>query len=1052
MKLTYRLTNAFCLTGVAIVMFAAMQSARGDRLAAATETSSDQAEARVLVQYSDESSLEVSVETPTPTMELMNTPIGAFVQVKWPGAALRGESGAPKIPVVAKVFIAPRGAEITADVRLGPATLIDLAEAGYDAPLMPMQTAIPELGDYGATTPFEYDSVAYAADADAPTMRVAVQEMGVVRGRQLYRLEVRPLAYNAARGVLTFWPDIDVSLTFTGGQTEDSADMPRWRPLSDVLLNPPAMNAGRGAENYLIVAPPLFASSAPVTQFAAAKTVVGYNVSIYEVPSGSTNTQIKAYIEGLWGTPDAPDYILIVGDTDCLDGSIVPSNYDSIPNFRGDGNRHGATDLYYACMDGGSDWYPDIAIGRFPAQTLTQLQAMVDKTLFVMNGVFSDPGYLTTAAFVAGMDYDCGDREAHDYVMDTHLDAEGFSYHKLYSTLGSTTQDMHDAFNDGCLYVVYYGHSDFVSWWDPPYTLDDINGGSLHNADGYPFIFSFTCRTAGFDYPTECVGEAWMRGVNKGAVTFLGATRMTHWYTGKWIEVFFLETKLFDVLYYDEIREVGPAWQATMVEFMAENFGAPFELDYSEIFNVLGDPSLRIAEEASFSLSADPPTDSICSSPVDTAEYDVEVTPGPGFDLDVHLSVSGLPVGATADFSINDAEPPFVSVLSITTDQAGTHNITITGAAVSGPPQFTSVNLEVSTSSPVDPMVLTAPGDETTDALLKPTLEWQAVAEATEYDVEIALDENFTTIVDSATTPDTSYEVVDALGNGVTYFWRCRAVNICGGGDYPQPFQFTTYTDPRYLTEEFDGGTFDIENTTTEFTPDGSGFYYAMCSSTAAELPTDPTGGIVLPLGNDDSLPVTPSQSISLFGEDYSSFQVNANGNITFGVSDNIYNETITAHMSKPRIAGVFDDLDLRSSGTVSWKELADRVAVTYEDAPLYGSSDTVTFQVEIFFDESIHITWLTVQSSSCIVGLSNGAGVPFDYEDMDLSAAEGCGPSCIGDFTGDGLRNLNDLALLLGYYGQTGLTHEQGDTNGDGACNLDDLAYLLGVYGVPCP
>jgi hypothetical protein len=60
--------------------------------------------------------------------------------------------------------------------------------------------------------------------------------------------------------------------------------------------------------------------------------------------------------------------------------------------------------------------------------------------------------------------------------------------------------------------------------------------------------------------------------------------------------------------------------------------------------------------------------------------------------------------------------------------------------------------------------------------------------------------------------------------------------------------------------------------------------------------------------------------------------------------------------------------------------------------------------------------------------------------------------PACYGDLDGDHLINLNDLAQLLGHYGQTGMTYEDGDLNEDGEIDLDDLAEMLSLYGRPCP
>ena len=58
----------------------------------------------------------------------------------------------------------------------------------------------------------------------------------------------------------------------------------------------------------------------------------------------------------------------------------------------------------------------------------------------------------------------------------------------------------------------------------------------------------------------------------------------------------------------------------------------------------------------------------------------------------------------------------------------------------------------------------------------------------------------------------------------------------------------------------------------------------------------------------------------------------------------------------------------------------------------------------------------------------------------------------CYADLTGDGRIGLADLAQLLGHYGETDATYEDGDLDGDGDVDLSDLAELLGMYGTVCP
>ena len=53
-------------------------------------------------------------------------------------------------------------------------------------------------------------------------------------------------------------------------------------------------------------------------------------------------------------------------------------------------------------------------------------------------------------------------------------------------------------------------------------------------------------------------------------------------------------------------------------------------------------------------------------------------------------------------------------------------------------------------------------------------------------------------------------------------------------------------------TELFDTSDNDLAFSTLTFTPDGSANFYAACREAATSFPTDPAGGYVVPLGDDD--------------------------------------------------------------------------------------------------------------------------------------------------------------------------------------------------------
>jgi hypothetical protein len=73
----------------------------------------------------------------------------------------------------------------------------------------------------------------------------------------------------------------------------------------------------------------------------------------------------------------------------------------------------------------------------------------------------------------------------------------------------------------------------------------------------------------------------------------------------------------------------------------------------------------------------------------------------------------------------------------------------------------------------------------------------------------------------------------------------------------------------------------------------------------------------------------------------------------------------------------------------IRWKEFSDRITVTWEDIPQYSKSNTYTFQVELYFDGKIRISWLEIETDNCIVGLSRGLGVPSNFEDQEIDFSE---------------------------------------------------------------
>ncbi len=76
----------------------------------------------------------------------------------------------------------------------------------------------------------------------------------------------------------------------------------------------------------------------------------------------------------------------------------------------------------------------------------------------------------------------------------------------------------------------------------------------------------------------------------------------------------------------------------------------------------------------------------------------------------------------------------------------------------------------------------TAPADGATDVSADNAMFlWDADVNAASYEIDIATDAGFTTIVESG-TPSTNSYTTTSLSTNTPYFWRVRSVNDCGTG------------------------------------------------------------------------------------------------------------------------------------------------------------------------------------------------------------------------------------------------------------------------------
>lgn len=221
---------------------------------------------------------------------------------------------------------------------------------------------------------------------------------------------------------------------------------------------------------------------------------------------------------------------------------------------------------------------------------------------------------------------------------------------------------------------------------------------------------------------------------------------------------------------------------------------------------------------------------------------------------------------------------------------------------------------------------------------------------------------------------------------------------------------------PDYRTELFDGKDNDLAHHSLLLTPDSSPGGYAACMQPIAALPTEPAGGTVARPGDDGYVEVAlAGKSFPFFGQAYTRVFIGSNGYVTFGQSDNSSQETIDGHFDRRRIAALYDDLDPSAGGSIAYRQLADRLAVSWLDVPEFETTNKNTFQVELFFDGRVRCSWLNVAATDGLAGVSRGGGRPTDFRESDLTGAASCTVRAKADFDRDGDIDMDDFARLQG-------------------------------------
>ncbi|MEW5985729.1 MAG: choice-of-anchor Q domain-containing protein [Chloroflexota bacterium] len=193
-----------------------------------------------------------------------------------------------------------------------------------------------------------------------------------------------------------------------------------------------------------------------------------------------------------------------------------------------------------------------------------------------------------------------------------------------------------------------------------------------------------------------------------------------------------------------------------------------------------------------FAVAVTPGWQAICVPA--QALFDLDVTSILGYVTPVTLSAAGFPAGTTATFSTNPVTPPGNSTMTIgnTSGAAGgRYEVTVSGVTADRVHTDT-VTLDLGTTTPGG-VTLSSPADGANGVSTKPAFTWQAAAQGSTYRLEVATDAGFSNVVYTAVVSHTTHTIdTSSLARTTIHYWRVRAENACGVGDYSAAWDFTT--------------------------------------------------------------------------------------------------------------------------------------------------------------------------------------------------------------------------------------------------------------------
>lgn len=301
-----------------------------------------------------------------------------------------------------------------------------------------------------------------------------------------------------------------------------------------------------------------------------------------------------------WPQP-APRFVVLLGDGHYDSRYLLSSTnmVDHIPPYLAAVNPFDgivAADNRYVAYDPvppAKNPAPFMHLGRLPANTLADAQAMVDKIIAYETAPVAD--WNLDVLFIADNADQGGnfplnsDKVAESSVLPSEYNRQKVYYQVNYANKTDANNAIIDAINQGVLFVNYHGHASTRDWSSEP-LLAQSDQARMTNAGMYPVFLPMTCLEGDFINPgstLQSFGETVVRLPNAGAVASWSPT-------GKGVaqghDVIY--EAFYAAIFEHGITEIGPA--TTYAKQVMYDSTSLFK-DLIDSYILFGDPATPLA-------------------------------------------------------------------------------------------------------------------------------------------------------------------------------------------------------------------------------------------------------------------------------------------------------------------------------------------------------------------------------------------------------------------------------------------------------------------------